>query len=53
MTSIKEAMMAAAQTSEEAKRILRDAEAYATVQRVREEQRKWWVWSRRQQNAKA
>lgn len=52
-STIKEALLAAAEASSEAKRVLRDAESYADLQLRKEQQRRWWAWSRRQQNAKA
>ena len=52
-TSIKEALTNAAQASSEAQRVLRSAEEYADLQRRKTQQRRWWAWSRRQQDAKA
>lgn len=51
--TIKEAIENAAVNSVEAQKLLRDAETYADLQRRKAQQRRWWAWSRRQQNAKA
>jgi hypothetical protein len=53
MNSISDAFRLAAQSSQEARELIKAHEARETVREVRRQQAAWWRWRERQQPTKA